>query len=453
MNELAQPYRPDFEPAESKKSKLVDRVKNTRLLSHAVRLVGGLSLLVATGVINPPDISADAPTPIIACQEIKAPGSYILDRDIQTPVGKNNCINIHDVSGVNLDCNWHTIGAGIFNETDQDYQNLDILNLTNVTNFSVQKCHIISNIAPEQSEQYHQTVDPLGIRTSQHGVFTNNDFGFMVSAVANSTDIKFSHNRFNGIYQQNYSSSMTIENNVFAQPTRSVKQPIPAVVISNFGTHNQIINNLIEGNSDGNFNPDLNSELGADDGIVLGDESFDFISGNTILNNFDCGIETTGTITNTIIKGNVITNSGYCGIGGWYWNSWSNNIVEGNTVQDAPRLFQFNRIYGLRTGENAIYFSDNKFIGNRLSNQTLNTIWGAYSTEIEMSPSINPSIPDNLWVLRNNSFSKNDFGAKDPIILRPISMFIDKGGNRCSPNNVLRCLSQRTFLPLIRRSN
>src|SRR6185503_8741768 len=130
-----------------------------------------------------------------------------------------------------------------------------------------------------------------------------------------------------------------------------------ASIVFAYGSDNVVRNNHIDGHWDGT----LGNQLGADDGIVLQDEVRDTVVGNTFVNNWDCGIETVGVISDSTFDDNVVTKAGYCCIGAWYGNNWRNNGVTGNQCTDVGALFVFRRIFALAQTETTLYFQDNRF--------------------------------------------------------------------------------------------
>ena len=116
-----------------------------------------------------------------------------------------------------------------------------------------------------------------------------------------------------------------------------------SLIYSVLGSNNTIDGNQIDGKGGPSTRPN-----GADDGIIVSDESGDILSNNTIRNTWDMGIETLGNIANMQITSNSITSVGIGGIGGWYWNSWSNVTAANNTVSNTPKLFILFRLFGLR---------------------------------------------------------------------------------------------------------
>lgn len=384
---------------------------------------------------------------ITSCNSIMGAGSYTMDKDLNAT--GNGCLDIQNVNDVHIDCGGHSIIL------DQQSKPLTegrkpLLGLKNVKNFSVVSCNFkVINPSPAPSI--------VTIEDSSDGTISNNtfydpnitssgvdDFSIIIDR---STRIKFSSNTVYGVYQQHYSNNNIVENNTFAPTLKTLKQLVDVIDSFN-GSYNTIRNNTIDGKWDGS---DPNLKIGADDGIVLGDESYDTVQNNKIKNNWDCGIETIGLIQNSTISGNTILNSGICGIGAWYYNSWKTNLVADNTIDSAPKMFYFYRAYALRSGENAVYFTDNTFRGNSFLNPTqgVSAVFSFHAS----SGGVKGGTDNTPYVASNNQFVNNNFNSK----LRapgffPLSMAVDGGGNICGaaatgdyPNTAdfpLRCTSQ-----------
>jgi hypothetical protein len=324
---------------------------------------------------------------ITNCENITSPGSYILQNDLN--VGSaSTCLNVHDTSQVYIDCANKTISSNSL-----DNAATGIVSIQNVNGFSLRDCKIKAFSAPNYVE----------IIGSSNGQVMGNNF------------IKSS-------YQQNYSNNNIIENNSFDWQL----EDILAASINLFGGSENIVrNNFVDGNGIGL--PEI-SATGADDGIILQDETGDTISGNTLQNFWDAGIETIGLSKNNNFTNNIIKNS-ITGIGGWYWNSMQNNTYSQNKVDNADQIFQFWRMYALRPNETFIYFTNNLFTENIITNVAHNESY----TFISMVGNANAGTSDNQFIRSNNTFTNNDFGTGLGPYLVPGSSIIDGGGNICGP--------------------
>jgi hypothetical protein len=197
---------------------------------------------------------------------------------------------------------------------------------------------------------------------------------------------------------------------------------------------------------------------GADDGIIVGDESKDAVFGNTISNTFDCGIEFLGDIGYSSFNNNTFTNTALCGIGGWYYISFHNNVVHGNAVSGAANLFTFMRYYGLRpanwnghgaAADTGVYLTQNTFDGNSITNWYSTSYFqpaNGYSVYIPFDQSGDYLAFDNTlnhsnetfptpsqFHLTGNSFSNNNFGPAAAFFGEPAypGAVTDQGNNVC----------------------
>jgi len=242
--------------------------------------------------------------------------------------------------------------------------------MANVDGFSLTNCIFAST----------STTFVVNVTRVSNGTFQHDTFGTTWVNVVHAADVRIDQNTFNASYQQNYSHRVVLSSNSLVSQTRG-SSLTPAMIISNSGSSNHIVGNVMDGKWAGS------GQTETDDGVVITDESGDTVSGNTISNVFDCGIETLGMIANATISNNDITRAGFCGIGGWYWNSLRASTISGNVASDVPRLFYFFRIFGLRPAgfegqhelpaDAAVYFSDNVFDGNRLVNPSVVGSWSS----------------------------------------------------------------------------
>lgn len=358
---------------------------------------------------------------ITAPREITAAGQYILMSDIGN--GSDVALSIHDTANVALNCNGHVIRGNF--------------KITNVSNISVSSCFIQS------------PPDPGLITWSNitEGVFANNTVASL--QIDAGTKLQFLHNRIRpvntlleGLLIRN-TTDVLVQGNSFKAPTST---SINALLDVRAGIKTRIVGNQFDGSWSGDVSDLLNPNgaNGADDGILLIDQSECEVSGNTVANTWDAAIETLGRVNHCTIDHNQMSQS-LIGIGGWFWNSWSNNVVANNVADGVNTLFVFSRIWGLRLAdsirdygerdippETAVYFLDNTFIRNiHLSGHK----GGAANSSIDLTHLDRqnvggaPLTTSNL-VLGNNHFANNKFITFAPTML-PASMFVDDGGNLC----------------------
>ncbi len=388
------------------------------------------------------------PQIISSCREITSGGSYLFNGDIYSS-GQTRCLYIHDTENVQIDCNNHTI----FSNLSLGY----LVYFERVNNFSLKSCRFMA------LEGLDEDFYPLYIENSSDGEVEKNLIRGKFFRFSNSVNLTFFHNTiiprldvfhnkglkiyendFRREYYQQYTTNSLIQRNTFnlSYIRRNQAENISCVINLNLGSENNISQNRINGGARGLFS----ERLYADDGICLSDESFDFVEGNFIENNWDAGIETIGLVTNTTITENYIKNSGLTGLGGWYWNSWKGNSVLNNVIEDAPKMLFFLREHGLRPqgwddehlmpADKFIIFKDNTFINNSILNPRIDEL-GSYSyLVIQAKDNLYPgeSYPKKEEViLGNNLFKDNDFThiSLSPYF-DPPSMIIDGGGNKCN---------------------
>jgi hypothetical protein len=406
--------------------------------SQLKRMLGlaGLLLLIC---LTPAAYAQSAhPTLITACQDITGPGSFILARDLVQTQANMACLNIHDTHNVSLNCDSHSI-------TGSTGYPATAISVANVDSFAITRCTML--LAPGGAE------GPIFLASnSSGGVLTNNTFGNLAQSQyisfdsVNSTSL--TGNRIYGSFQQYHSNGNVLQGNTAICPK---SQDCPAVFISASGSNNTMDRNLIDGQGSR-----LTVPYGADDGIVIQDETGDILSRNTIRNTWDEGIETVGNIVNTKITSNVIDSVLDGGIGGWYFNSWKNVTVSNNTVSNSEQLFDLYRVCGLRPqnwdgrgapADTAVYFAGNIFLENKfiaIPSQTtvhstyipiFNKLDYPYFAQVCGIPG-ERAAQSSDFILNNNVFRQNDFGHVElaPYFAAPITpgYLIDGGGNICS---------------------
>lgn len=405
---------------------LKDSTKNTDVLTTQTNtqpksnlgVVGENKPETNTNTTQPPGTGS---TVLSSCREITTSGAFSLENNIGVP--SEICLRIHDVKDVQVSCNGHVIKGDI------------AVQIKNAENISFTSCTFTSNIKGLV----------FLVEKSSMVEISESRFNKSYMQVVNSSNIKILRNFFDGYYQQTYTNQSVIDNNVFISPTN--KELIQALITSSFGSGNSLLNNKIDGLAEGV----LAKQIGADDGIYLEQESGALVRGNIIENIWDCGIETTDLIVNTIIDKNHTKNSGLCGIGGWYSSSWLGNTVSNNIIENTPQMFLFKRFDGLsRAGwdsfekvpaEKIVYFKDNIFINNKFidPHQTKDgvsiTNSSSFTFQLPFPTGIRPGgkMPtENEVVFKNNKFSGNDFFSSiNAPVFMPFSMVIDDGGNLC----------------------
>lgn len=357
---------------------------------------------------TPPQTLPSVSLEIDSCRTISAAGDYSITRDLMNAKSEP-CIKIQNVSNVNLDCQNYTITSK--NENHSIY-------VRGSSNFKINNCKLVSsiNVPVGVSSQV-----PLRIEDSKQGEINNNTVGGNYSSISGSSFVTVKNSIFTNELSVYRSNNVTIKDSKFTYGGAE------SITLQE-GSNNSVISNFIEGLSDGVFNG-MDNSVGADDGIVIKDESGDLIQGNTLQNFFDCAIENTGKMFDTKIIGNKASNTGVCFLGGWYDSSVKGIIVKDNIVSNMPNLFYFFRQYPLRSGEQYVYFQNNTFENNKLSNPKLGTGFSMASRFVFDGS----AVPLQNHILGNNILRNNDFTKiLGPLRIAPANLIVDGGGNICS---------------------
>ncbi len=354
-----------------------------------------------------------SPTPVSvsskidSCRTISTAGEYSLSGDL-TNTKSEPCIKIQNVSNVTLDCQNHTITSK--NENYGIY-------VKGSSNFKLNNCKLTSSInVPVETSAQHM----LRVESSKQGEIQNSTVGGNVATISGSSFITIQNSTFNNQLNVYKSNNVTIRDNTFSNGSDNITLQE--------GNNNSIINNFIDGKSDGVYR-EMGSTIGADDGIVIKDESGDLIQGNIMQNFFDCAIENAGYMFDTKIIGNKASNAGVCFLGGWYWSSVKGIVVKDNVVNNMPNLFFFSRLYSLKSTEQQVYFQNNLFENNKLSNPKTDTGFSMASRFVFDGSAV--SLQNHIFgnnILKNNDFTK----IVGSLRLAPANIVTDGGGNICS---------------------
>ena len=377
---------------------------------------------------TPPKISITASSShqITACQNITTSGTYVVNRDLDDET--EGCLTIENTKDIIIDCNNHTVFGA------------PAVKFTNVQNFSLKSCQL-KKLTALGGQLYS-----LQIEKSSYGDISQNDFGInSYVELYDSNNIQFYENKINAYVQSFYGTYNIFEKNTFVLP--NPKGIISGSIVLQYGSHNIIRNNNIDGGAKGIFE----NQDGVDDGVVIMDEHDDIVDSNSIKNVWDCGIETTGIISNTVFNNNSTTNSGLCGIGAWYFSSWLNNTVSNNIFENTQQPFLFFRSYGFRPAgfdnkklfpaDTVSYFKDNTFSKNIFKNPR-STSYSPYYIDIGVPPALSGGVTGetmpqkSAFITGNNIFSGNDFGLVPPLSFSPKNIVVDGGGNVCRSSPV-----------------
>ncbi len=365
---------------------------------------------------------------IAACRDISQSGRYVLAGDLTAPRNAS-CLTIHDTQDVQLDCQQHSVTIDRNNDPGND----SALSVSNVKNYSIANCTIKA-----LNTTISKSMATVAVNNSPQGTFTNNTFSGGYISMTNSDGLRLAYNNSTapvGVSGNNE----TIENNTINLDPGSRY----ATVLGLGNSSGSLIqNNVLNGGWDGLAHQTLDVELGADDGIVPYNVSNSVIRNNTILNVWDCGIESTKALVNVQILDNKITTAGICGVGGWYGNSLKNVVVSGNIVTDAPRLFDYWRADPLYAsdGEQSLVFVGNTLTNNKLLRPRL-TFMAPGSGRLDFQ-NLPAAIPAGALVAGGNRIRDNDFGPLGTSLdFAPAASIADGGGNICEPESspVVRC--------------
>lgn len=353
---------------------------------------------------------------VSACGEIKKPGKYLLVADLIN-TKTEPCIKFQDVKNASLDCQNHTIISH-----NEDYN----IYVKGSSDFKIKNCKLQSSVTLPSDRVQHV----LRIEDSKRGEVSGSTIGGNFATVSGSTVVTLHNNTFTNQFSIYKSNHITITQNNFSNN-------IDPITLDS-GSDNSVISNVIDGKSDGILHNDGNN-IGADDGIVIKNESRDMIQGNAIKNVYDCGIETIGYMFDSKVISNSVKNAGVCLLGGWYWTSLKGNLIKDNVGDDMPRLFVFWRSNGLLSTEQYVYFKDNVFENNKFINPRKvignnEEDWFMEASYITMESSDVPSlsIPGSKIIIGNNVFKNNNFTTiAGSVVFSPVNMIVDGGGNIC----------------------
>lgn len=392
--------------------------------------------------------------PVSACMDISLAGLYQVTADITgaLPASGATCINIHDTANVVFDCQGHTISAW------------NAFRITNVNNFTIQNCMIRSSGSPAGTGVFGEpmlgvsgTQQTIAITDSAQGDLDNNVVGENISdanytiLLKSSSRVLIQNNILNAMIHLSYSSDNIVNNNQINCP-RASNSPATGrcngvVVLGVNSNSNKIIENIIDGR-------------GNDNGMLVFETDGNLISNNTIRNTSNLGIETYGNNKDLTVVDNALNNLGNGGIGGRWWMSMRDSRFARNIVDGAPTIFNFRRNCGLRTTpmdsmglltpDTGIFFENNKFEGNVLSNQSAGVPEGfqifdagLFDQSAVCGTVTAPTQTD--FHLTANTFTNNDFSTTTDTYFGPATTtnVLDGGGNNCfrgtSPNAPIFC--------------
>ena len=326
-------------------------------------------------------------TTISACQTIQKSGPYVMGNDLSQTGG--SCLQLVSVGAVQLDCRGHTVSG---------------LSLSTVNTITISNCSVTGTVTMTNAANVTVTNGTLAA-----GLVVTSG----TSVVVQSTTITATQ------------LPVTVTNGTNVQLLQdTIKSGSgPEAILLSHGSNNQVLQTTITGGYD-----DGPAEDGTDDGILLTNETGDTIMGDTISGFFDTAVEGIGFVSNVTVASNAFSNIGTAALGAYYCTNWTNNVIRGNAVQQAPSLLLVEDEGGAFCTTPPPVFSGNQFIGNQFRSPI---------TGVQGSPGAAPRmvvifVPGTAT---GNLIQNNDFGTNDGPLLEPLTAFTDGGGNICGPLN------------------
>jgi hypothetical protein len=386
------------------------------------------------------------------CGTYHYPGNYVLTADL---TGSSTCLTFNPasgttpVSGVNLDCQGHTISSGsvIFQHINNSI--LDNCNINGPYNsassvFFVNSANdTIGNNTftlqnPSQAEATGLSKGPyLDFYSVSNSVADNNTFtggGYIV--IGDGGAGAASNN--NEVNNNNITSCTSLAHCKNA--------------VSILGSNNTVAYNTVTGNGGLNIIGKTSSEYGTEYGINMvsgsGSDSPTYANtNNTVAYNNISGLAYYGIDFGVINNNDQITNNqlsgiGEAGFGNQYTpNSMTGNNFSNNTVSNSSTLFSFAiQSIGhspLLPGMTTVAFSNNTFDTNIFHPGTSSgggnyTPWASSFNFDSPNPAYNVDYSESNNVFKNNIFDTSL--SADPAPLTPGAAFIDGGTNQWCPN-------------------
>lgn len=354
------------------------RIRVVLVVLCSALLVAGCGSNASGSLSTPTAPATPVPNALTGCQDITRAGSYTLTADIGTPLAPGStpdCLAI-SASNVTVDCAHHTINGNV-------------------------------SIGPG-----------LGVVVVTNCTMTGLD------NLVGETNVTISNSVFSGMVGAMFGGNIVLANN---QITSTAGSPAAVVYLQN-SADNRVTGNTLDGGYHGN---DLtghgNDAPGADDGVVLNNQSGDIIENNTIRNVFDAGIEGVNVVGGTTISNNTISHAISAGVSSYWCTNWVTNTISGNAVSDSEAAIWIIYLSGPLCGQlpgPAAQFTNNMITGNSLRGPLGTLLVGL---EIGMDGTVN-----------SNVVSGNDIGST-AMNLAPALGFSDGGGNTCGSAGSFKC--------------
>jgi len=387
------------------------------LLSYLVFISGCNNVGAGSNGSNPnmnsgPQPPAGSPAPVQSVLTdcgtiISSPGTYSLNSSLETNSSPEACVTITGTDNVTLNCNGNSItGVGEYG-----------IGALNVNSLIIENCMVATGTGDGFSTL-------LGLNNVKGATVTGSTFGSRLNnfggvLISDSTNITFgsrlpsapanpsvtaitnpvissqlsnappASNTLYGFLDASNNINLVIEGTAMTSGTRSELNSFMIGIFGGQNTHvaNNTVNGLgspipIEENGVYYING-----AGSDDDILVEDETGpgSLISGNILVNTFDCGIETVGFMRDITLYSNYIDTVAI-GMGGWYYVSVTNAQYAQNVMTNIEYSgFRYIRFGGLRPAggqnlpylsyiipadmpaETTINFNQNQFSGNTLA--------------------------------------------------------------------------------------
>lgn len=329
--------------------------------------------------VNPPSAPSPPLDAASGCQTISKSGSYVLERDIGQPGTANSICLTVIANDVTFDCARHSINGYISIATGASQ-----ISVLNCTMSGITKSTDVSNVTVSNSLMSDKIV------------------------AMNSQGVTLDHDQ------------ITLTG-----------RSLTALVILEGGSRNQVISNRLDG---GYYGHDLTGHgddaPGADDGILLSDETDDVVRDNTIQNVFDAGIEGVNAVSTTMISNNSISNAIMAGVSSYWCTDWETNTVSENRVSES--LSAVTITYATQPSCDQVPASARRFAGNNILDNSLRAPLGEHPIGILIS------LASSGLAVSSNVVRGNDVGSA-AILLSPILGFSSSGGNTCGAGGNVTC--------------
>lgn len=331
---------------------------------------------------------------VSACRSITSSGAFVLQTDLS---GVASCLTIQNVAAVKLDCAGHS-APGV---------TLTGVNTVTVANCTLNNVVITNSSAVILTGNTIRATAATPIALAIHGGFGNQVVQNTLAAGGPAPTILVNLGSMNDLVQQNIVGG---------------GDGASAAVDLAGGSGHQITGNTITSGYDGGPN-----DIGADDGVILENESGDVIQGNVIRNFFDAAIEGVDAVTTTTIADNTISAIGTAAIASYWCTAWTDNTIRENSVASAPTLVKaFYNTNAALCGTSSpppASFTGVKIIGNHFQNPIVGT------SGVPIGAGIFIDFPSGA--VAGNLIAGNDFGTSPCPFLQPSAAFTDGGGNVC----------------------